>query len=963
MKRNKTTMWTLWTLLLVLLPGLHFASPAAAGDYPIRQCLGSAQSGFSGDYFQMNTLDRVDVVRGCVVGGANKIGIYQDRSGKKVQSAGGGQFMWSPVPGLQIVGTTFTAKLRDANGIKASLGGPSAQWGPIVLDEGLPHDGTTRTTRWSGEVRRPDLIVVRLRCEWANGCPNEPGGQKAFVEVFDMEIRSRDVAPPRLTPSGLLWDRLQSGGWFRGPAAFRIEAYDPGSGVAGAGLEVNGFEVDLGQVTCPADRGAYATSFTPCPSNFDRSGSVDTTRTPFREGWNSVRYCVSDFAIPVADSNRTCSQTQWLAVDNEAPLPPVGLEVLGGSGWRAGNGFEFAWTLPPGQTSPIAAAEYRLVNTDTGIEVSSGTVPGPAPVSAGPLDAPGPGEYRVEFRLRDEAGNLGSPASATIRFDDSPPGNVAPEEPSGWISEDELPLEQPIERATAGGPSGVDGYAVAVSSDHLIHPCGAVLCDPGDMALTAGPDSRVAVIDRLPEGSNWISSVAASGARLSSREPGGTVVMVDRTDPETSLSGVPDRWVNRPVTLTARAADALSGMSPVPGADDGMPVTVIAPDGQTPYETPGPLSTFTIAAEGTTRVSFWARDLAGNLNDGRPGPDGKRHRPPGTATVRIDTTPPTLMFGDGQDPAEPEAVVVEVKDSASGLDYGQIQIRRIGGDGPFVSLPTTVADGRLRASIPSDDLPAGTYELRAEATDRAGNTGQTVSKEGGSAMVLELPLKRRVEVSLFHRDRKAKERSVLLKQGKGTTLVGQIRDDQSAGMAAAGLTVEERFADGSRRSVRTTGIFADGTGRFSVRLRPGPNREVRVLYDGTASDGRAASRWLRVSSRAGVALKVSPKVLRNGGRTVMRGTVKGLDAIQPAGGKLVAIQYFDPSRSRWRPVEVLRANRSGRFRYSYRFRTIASAQRILFRAVSLPEAGWPYRPSTSGPRSVIVYPRGSSSSR
>jgi hypothetical protein len=90
----------------------------------------------------------------------------------------------------------------------------------------------------------------------------------------------------------------------------------------------------------------------------------------------------------------------------------------------------------------------------------------------------------------------------------------------------------------------------------------------------------------------------------------------------------------------------------------------------------------------------------------------------------------------------------------------------------------------------------------------------------------------------------------------------------------------------------------------------------------------------------------------------MRGRVRGTGAILPAGGKLVAIQFFDPSRSRWRPVEVLRTNRAGRFVYSYRFRTIASAQRIKFRATSLPEAGWPYRPSTSGARSVIVYPAG-----
>jgi len=89
----------------------------------------------------------------------------------------------------------------------------------------------------------------------------------------------------------------------------------------------------------------------------------------------------------------------------------------------------------------------------------------------------------------------------------------------------------------------------------------------------------------------------------------------------------------------------------------------------------------------------------------------------------------------------------------------------------------------------------------------------------------------------------------------------------------------------------------------------------------------------------------------------MRGRVLTRGARVPASGKLVALQYLDPARGQWRPVEVLRTNRRGRFAYEYRFRTIAYAQRIVFRAVALPEAGWPYRPARSVTRTVVVYPR------
>ncbi|MFM8792664.1 MAG: hypothetical protein ACKOFX_09380, partial [Solirubrobacterales bacterium] len=73
-------------------------------------------------------------------------------------------------------------------------------------------------------------------------------------------------------------------------------------------------------------------------------------------------------------------------------------------------------------------------------------------------------------------------------------------------------------------------------------------------------------------------------------------------------------------------------------------------------------------------------------------------------------------------------------------------------------------------------------------------------------------------------------------------------------------------------------------------------------------------------------------------------------------GKRVVVQYFDPSRRRWRPVEVLACDEAGRFRMEYRFTTITSPQRILFRALSLGEAAWPFRPTASKEVGVVVRP-------
>jgi hypothetical protein len=824
--------------------------------------------------------------------------------------------------------------------MRTYLLGSNTAGGTIDLFEGQEKDGALRTTRWIADGREASSVFARLICTRPAGCSNRPDDPLAYFDISDMQMTARDSAFPLPSLRGQLWNLGNSNTWVGGERGFTLTAVDFGSGVDRAYLEVNGYEVPIATPPCDGDRGGYSVSFAPCELRTFTEGEVDTTTAPFRDGANSFRACVADFAIPRGDANQTCDTPKTLLVDNQPSAQPVGLEAVGGSNWRAVNRFEFTWQTPSGQTSPIVAAEYRVIAADGDVEVAQGRLDRAEPTSLGPLSVPASGTYRVEVRLVDAAGNVGAPASVPIRFDDAPPGDVAPEAPDGWVSADELPFEQPIEQALPGGPSGVDGYAVAIARDAPLRPCGGEVCSVAELDLSGGPENRFAVIPNLAEGSHWISAVAASGARIPSRQTGSTQVKVDKTEPVTSISGVPDRWMNRPVTVTVAASDDLSGMEPRPAIDDGLPVTSIAVDGQAPYESVGPQVRFTVASEGATQVTFWARDLAGNLNDGKLGPSGDRHRPPGSAVVRIDTVAPNLAFLP-RDPEDPELVTASVTDSSSGLDSGSISIRRIGST-TYVPLRTTVGRDQLQARIPSDDLTPGTYELRAQAEDRAGNTGTTSSDASGGAMVLSLPLKRQVRVSLSR---------------VGDSIAdGKVRLASGVGLSGASLLAEQRFAPGSRRRVIRVSLRADGTGSFRFRLRPGPTRSVQVSYAGSRQNSRAGSRRLAFAFRDRTSFTLAPTRLRNGGRVTMTGAVRGKGAIQPAAGKLVAIQYFDPGRSIWRPVEVIRTGRSGRFRYSYRFRTIAYAQRILFRATSLSEAGWPYLPSTSTPKSVIVYP-------
>lgn len=959
-KQPGRVRWLVAGLLAAVLCGLG-ASAAVAGNYTVRQCGAASHLGFAGDYFGISTLDRVHVVNGCRNGEQPKLGIYQDRSGRSVPRFGGGQFIWSPDPSVRITGTTINARLRDSGGMRAQIFGARSDGGLTVLDEGHPHDGQLRTMRWRGEESQPAAVIARLWCLRSDGCENNADTPKAYFEVYDLEIESRDSLSPEIELSGEIQELSKTGKWHRGEVGYRLESTDRGSGVARTTLEVNGVSVNLPAVACEGDRGSFATSLRPCPREISRNTVIDTTAAYFRDGLNSYRFCVSDYAIPREAGNRTCTGQGTLNVDNTPPLPPVGLEVAEGGTWQAENGFKLSWRTPPGQASDIASADYRIISPGSGIPVASGSESGDDLQSIASLEAPHPGAFRVEVRLTDEAGNLGEPASTLIRFDNSPPGDVRPLLPSGWISEDELPLEVPIERAVSGGPSGIGGYAIAINPGGPIPPCSPDLCAASELVLVDDPEVPVATISGLAEGSHWITAVAASGAGVASRQPGSRLFRVDRTDPESVLSGQPAGWSNRPVTLTVTATDDLSGMTARPATDNGEPMVAIAPAGQHPYESPGNAASFTVATEGITTVRYWARDLAGNTNDGQLSPSGKRHRQPESTSVRIDLTPPSVRFFSQTDPRSPEVFTAEASDGLSGIQSGVIQIRSLSGregsaSAGFAPLPTEIEGGRLQARIPSDDFPAGMYELRALATDRAGNTASSSERADGSAMVLTFPLKREVNVSLRHLAKPRASGQLTFRHGSSPRLSGQITDHEGEGMPGARLTVEERFESGSRPGLRTREIAADEAGRFEFGLSPGPGRSIRVLFEGTDLDQRVASRSLKLAFRDQTTLAVTPEVLRNGSRTTMTGVVTGSGARQPAAGKLVAIEFFDPDRRLWRPIEVLRADRQGRFRFAYRFRTITVAQRIIFRAVSLAEAGWPYRPSTSPPRTVTVYP-------
>lgn len=626
----------------------------------------------------------------------------------------------------------------------------------------------------------------------------------------------------------------------------------------------------------------------------------------------------------------------------KATFQPIGMRVEGGEErWRSEPRFHLRWVNPPA----VAAVRYRLRDPTGGVAIADGRMPW-AVSAIDFLSLPsGPGAYTAEVWLEDASGLLGPAATATLRFDDAPPGRVEPQPRPGWIGRTAFPLA--IELDPPAGPqplSGIRGYAVSADASPYGKPCAGTRCEAEEIDLQGGVAGNIATIGELPEGTRYVHAVAVSGSGVASTAVGTTTLRVDKTDPETSLSGAPAGWANAPVTLTAHATDDASGMA---AAGPAEPFTAIRVDGGAPIVAAGDEVAATVISSGVHTVAWYARDAAGNVNDGGVS-NGLPNRAPRTAVIRIDREPPAVAFAAAQDPADPELIVARAGDAGSGLDRsrGAIAVRRVGSGESFRELATRVEGGVLHAHWDSASAPAGEYEFRATAFDLAGNVTVSTVRPGGTPMRLRAPLKLPLRIEI----RGARGR---VPHGRRAWFGGLLLAGRRSPAAHIPVRVIERFAAGSTSSERVTTIRTGTNGRFGLRLPTGPSREVIAEVTATPTTRAASSPPIALAVEGRVSLRVSSRVARVGGRPiVLRGRVGATGARLPAEGKAIELQFRLPGLP-WSEFRTVRSDRRGRFRLAYRFSDDDSrGVRFQFRAYAPAQSGWPFEPAGSRPVAV-----------
>lgn len=191
--------------------------------------------------------------------------------------------------------------------------------------------------------------------------------------------------------------------------------------------------------------------------------------------------------------------------------------------------------------------------------------------------------------------------------------------------------------------------------------------------------------------------------------------------------------------------------------------------------------------------------------------------------------------------------------------------------------------------------------------------------------------------------------------GRGARISGRLTTGIRSPLGGMPVRIVERFAPGRGPAVRVSTVRTEPGGAYSVRMDPGPSREINASFGGTQTLSRSMSRSLQLKVRSAVRLRASSRIAEVGGAPlVLRGRLLPPEAI-PEEGTSVQLQFRLPGLP-WSEFRTVQTDRHGLFRYAYRFSDDDSrGARFQFRAYAPAHDDWPYEPA--GSRPVIVQGR------
>jgi hypothetical protein len=193
-----------------------------------------------------------------------------------------------------------------------------------------------------------------------------------------------------------------------------------------------------------------------------------------------------------------------------------------------------------------------------------------------------------------------------------------------------------------------------------------------------------------------------------------------------------------------------------------------------------------------------------------------------------------------------------------------------------------------------------------------------------------------------------------VRHGKSTTVNGWL--GMPNGTALAGQTVRVLTApdNGLGQFSQATAVTTSADGSWSAQLPAGPSRLVEAAYGGAPTLEPSMSSQVHLIVPAKVKL-LSVWPPRVGWSGTVRITGQLLGGYLPPGGALVRLRIGSGSSYTTYGVEE-HVTGNGRFSTTYTFGAgqVSSFQRFWFQLASLPMGSYPFSPSDSGKRSVLV---------
>jgi hypothetical protein len=410
------------------------------------------------------------------------------------------------------------------------------------------------------------------------------------------------------------------------------------------------------------------------------SVSVPAPADHSNDGVHTIEYRSTDAAGNVETLRST-------TVRIDTTLPTTIDDASGG--WR--NSAVTVTLVPSDALSGVASTEYRV----DGGSFQNGTS---VSVSA-PADHSNDGLHTIEYRSTDAAGNVEPLQTATVRIDTTlPTGSIAT--PSDLAH---------VNGMVAISASAADAASGVAAVEFRVRPTGA------------GSFSTLSTDSTAPFEANWDSSGAAEGnAELqivvsdhaSNVLTAPTVTVVVDNPPAVSLDD-PGAHVAGMVTLAATASADTNRVVFERSLQGAGSWTAIATDLTPPFA-----------------ASFDSRDVSDSSYDFRAVATDLAGFTASSSVraVRVDNTAPTVSVSDPPNGAVVGGPNVHLGALASDLGSGVGSVRfeaRPAGTGAYAEVATDLAapfDATWNASA-----LAGSFELRAVATDSAGNAAASPS--------------------------------------------------------------------------------------------------------------------------------------------------------------------------------------------------------------------------------------------